>query len=149
MGIPRWLSGKESACNAGDVSSTPGSERRKWQPTPVFLPRESCGQRNLVATVHGVTTSWTRLSDWPPPCIQKMILEHVIHFRESKELSCIFCVFSLQSKHFYTFSASQFGQAPFKDLAQRALHSVVRSKCLVTWETISCEHPLLDRMTLL
>ena len=22
--------------------------RRKWQPTPVFLPRESCGQRNLV-----------------------------------------------------------------------------------------------------
>ena len=22
--------------------------RRKWQPTPVFLPGESCGQRNLV-----------------------------------------------------------------------------------------------------
>ena len=22
--------------------------RRKWQPTPVFLPRESCGQRSLV-----------------------------------------------------------------------------------------------------
>ena len=24
------------------------SWRRKWQPTPVFLPRESCGQRSLV-----------------------------------------------------------------------------------------------------
>ena len=22
--------------------------RRKWQPTPVFLSRESCGQRSLV-----------------------------------------------------------------------------------------------------
>ena len=22
--------------------------RRKWQPTPAFLPRESCGQRSLV-----------------------------------------------------------------------------------------------------
>ena len=27
--------------------------RRAWQPTPVFLPGESHGQRNLV--VHGVT----------------------------------------------------------------------------------------------
>ena len=29
--------------------------RRKWQPTPVFLPGKSLGQRRLVATVHGVT----------------------------------------------------------------------------------------------
>ena len=33
--------------------------RRKWQPTPVFLPGESCGQKSLGATVHGVTKSWT------------------------------------------------------------------------------------------
>ena len=26
--------------------------RRAWQPTPIFLPRESQGQRSLVATVH-------------------------------------------------------------------------------------------------
>ena len=38
---------------------------RKWQPTPVFFPRKSYGQRSLVqATVHGVTKSWTRLSDF-------------------------------------------------------------------------------------
>ena len=36
--------------------------RRTWQPTPVFLPGESQGQRNLAATVHGVTKGWTRLS---------------------------------------------------------------------------------------
>ena len=35
--------------------------RRKWQPTPVFLPGESQGQGSLVAAVYGVTQSWTRL----------------------------------------------------------------------------------------
>ena len=37
--------------------------RRKWQPTPVFLPGESHGQRSLVGTVHWVAKSQTRLSD--------------------------------------------------------------------------------------
>ena len=36
-----------------DARLIPGSERypwrRKWQPTPVFLPERSYGQRNLVA----------------------------------------------------------------------------------------------------
>ena len=37
--------------------------RRKWQPTPVFLLRQSHGQRCLAGhTVHGVTKSWTLLS---------------------------------------------------------------------------------------
>ena len=31
--------------------------RRKWQPTPVFLPGESQGQRSLWAAVYGVTQS--------------------------------------------------------------------------------------------
>ena len=35
-GFPGGASGKESAC------------RRAWQPTPVFLPGESHGQRSLV-----------------------------------------------------------------------------------------------------
>ena len=44
--------------------------RGKWQPTAVFLPGESHGQRSWQATVHGVAKeldtqkSWTRLSDW-------------------------------------------------------------------------------------
>jgi len=52
LGLPR-LSGKESACNAGDagdVGSIPGSRKsrgRKWQPNPVFLPEKSHGQRSL------------------------------------------------------------------------------------------------------
>ena len=36
--------------------------RRKWQLTPVFLPGEAHGQRNLAGyIVHGVTKSWTQL----------------------------------------------------------------------------------------
>ena len=35
--------------------------RRKWQPTPVFLPGESQGWGSLVCSVYGVTQSQTRL----------------------------------------------------------------------------------------
>ena len=35
--------------------------RRKWQPTPVFLPGESQGWWSLVGAIYGVTQSWTRL----------------------------------------------------------------------------------------
>ena len=51
-GLPRWLSGKESAgqCRRCAFDSWVGkvSQRRKEQPTPVFLPGKSHGQRNLV-----------------------------------------------------------------------------------------------------
>ena len=44
-GFPGDSGGKESACNAGDLSSIPGLGwtlwGRAWQPTPVFLPGES------------------------------------------------------------------------------------------------------------
>ena len=46
---------KESACNAGDPGSIPGFGkipwRRKWQPTPVFLPRNSHGWRSLAGYI--------------------------------------------------------------------------------------------------
>ena len=49
--LPWWLSGKEFTFNAGDVDSIPGSRkiprRRKWQPTPVFLPGKFHRQRSL------------------------------------------------------------------------------------------------------
>ena len=51
QGLPRWLSGKESACNAGDAGLIPGLGRSPGEgngyPTPVFLPGKSHGQRNL------------------------------------------------------------------------------------------------------
>ena len=38
--------------------------RRKWQSTPVLLPGKFHGRRSLVATVHGVAKSQTRLRDF-------------------------------------------------------------------------------------
>ena len=59
--LPRWLNSKECTCKAGDgvqcrrrgfhplVGKIPW--RRKWQPTPVFLPEISQGQRSLASYV--------------------------------------------------------------------------------------------------
>ena len=46
--------------------------RRKWHPTPLFLPGEFQGQRSLAAAVHGVTKSWDmteRLTLHTPPVL--------------------------------------------------------------------------------
>ena len=46
----------------------PFSWRRKWQPTPVFLPGESHGQQGLACyTVHGVAIVRHDLVTKPPP----------------------------------------------------------------------------------
>ena len=36
---------------------------KEWQPTSVFLPEESYGQRSRRAIVHDITNSRTQLSD--------------------------------------------------------------------------------------
>ena len=69
-GFPGGASGKEPVCQGRRpkrlrfnpwVGKIPW--RRKWQPTPVFLPGESHGQSSLVGyTVHGVAKSQTRLN---------------------------------------------------------------------------------------
>ena len=52
IGFPRWLSGKESACQFGRQGFDPWVGkipwRMKWQPTPVVLPGKSRGQKSLV-----------------------------------------------------------------------------------------------------
>ncbi|XDA77898.1 hypothetical protein R6Z07M_007965 [Ovis aries] len=42
--------------------------RRKWQPTPVFLPRESPGQRRLAGYSARGSQSWTRPKRLRNPC---------------------------------------------------------------------------------
>ena len=75
--LPRWRGGQEFTGQCGRrrrrgidpwVGKIPWS--RKWQPTPVFLPGKSHGQRSLAgyqsnppdSSVHGVIKSQTRLS---------------------------------------------------------------------------------------
>ena len=49
--FPGGSDGKESACNVGDLGLVSGLGkilwRKKWQPTPVFLPGEFHRQRSL------------------------------------------------------------------------------------------------------
>ena len=51
LGLPRWLSGKESACQCRRSEFNPWVRkilwRRKWQPTQVYLPEKFHGQRSL------------------------------------------------------------------------------------------------------
>ena len=51
MGFLGGSDGKESACQCRDHGFNPWVGkipwRRKWQPTPIFLPGESHGQGNL------------------------------------------------------------------------------------------------------
>ena len=51
-GLPWWLSGKESACKCRRCRFNPWVRKipwkRRWQPTLVFLPGKSHGQRSLV-----------------------------------------------------------------------------------------------------
>ena len=43
-----YVSGHTDDSDKGINMTQLSDQRRKWQPTPVFLPRESCGQRSLV-----------------------------------------------------------------------------------------------------
>ena len=51
-GLPKWLRGKESTWQWRRPRFNPWVGkirwRRRWQPTPVFLPEISHGQRSLV-----------------------------------------------------------------------------------------------------
>ena len=52
MSIPGGSDCKQSACNAGDLGSIPGSGRSPAEgDLPVFLPGEFHGQRSLWATI--------------------------------------------------------------------------------------------------
>ena len=51
-GLHSWLNGKESTCNAGDISLIPGCGRSSGEGNPVFLLGNPT-ERSL--EVHGVT----------------------------------------------------------------------------------------------
>ena len=96
--IKWWLRRKAPVYNVGDLGSIPGSERfpgrRKWQPTPVFLPRKSHGQRSLV---HGVAKSKELDTHYQFIEFLRQISElHIKYSRYSKNLGG-----SPQNQYFY------------------------------------------------
>ena len=65
--LPRWLSGKEFICNAGDLGLIPGSGRSPREGNSIPLQYSCLGnpmdRGTWRATVHGVPKSGTRLSN--------------------------------------------------------------------------------------
>ena len=59
MGFPGGASGKESGRHGFNPWVRKMPWKRAWQPTPVFLPRESHGQRSLM----GYSTYGHKVSD--------------------------------------------------------------------------------------
>ena len=66
-GFPQWLSGKESACPAGDAGLIPGSGRSPGEENgnpPLYPCLENPMDRGAwQATVHGVMEGETRLNN--------------------------------------------------------------------------------------
>ena len=54
---------KESSCNAGDSSSSPGLGRSLGEEKDYPLSEKSMDRGAWQATVHGITKSWTRPSN--------------------------------------------------------------------------------------
>ena len=67
MGLPGTSAGKESACNAEDSRSVPGSGRSPGEgngnPLQYFCLGNHTDRRAWKATVYGVAKSWTQLRD--------------------------------------------------------------------------------------
>ena len=67
MGLPRWLSSKESACKAGDLGLIFGLRRSPEKEMATyssrFLPGKSHEQRSLAGYSPWGSQSWTQLSD--------------------------------------------------------------------------------------
>ena len=65
--FPDGSDSKESACNTGDMGSTPGLKRSpgeaKSYPLQYSCLDNSMGRGAWQAAVHGVTKSWTQLND--------------------------------------------------------------------------------------
>ena len=82
MGLPQWLRGKESTCNAGDPGSIPGSERSagEWIGYPLQYSWASLVAR-LVKNLPAMWETWVRSLGWEDP------LEILVSLKESLNIS--------------------------------------------------------------
>ena len=85
--LPGGLSGKESTRRCWRYRFNPWIEkipwRKKWQPTPVFLPGKTYRQRSLVGYNPWGTKSWTWLTNWACMPVKEVNLKrlHILWFQ--------------------------------------------------------------------
>ena len=100
-GLPWWLNGKEPAWQCRRCKFKPWllkiPWRRKWQPTPVFSPRESRGQRR--ATVCVAAKIQTGPGDWTTK--EQSILRWKMDRREKIILGNSLCLWLLWKQNYW------------------------------------------------
>ena len=69
LGFPCGSAGKESTCNAGDLGLITELGRCPGEGNGYLLPHSGL-ENSMECVVHGVTTSWTRLSDTGLVCLK-------------------------------------------------------------------------------
>ena len=84
MGFSGGSDGKDSACNAGDLGSIPGSGRspREGNGNPLQYSRleDPMDREAWWATIHGVAMSRTRLTDFHSLILRKTLLWTTVKF---------------------------------------------------------------------
>ena len=131
---------KNTPANAGNTwntGSTPGSRRCLWstkrQPTPVFLPGKSHGQRSLVCSPwdHKELALTERLSH---VCVTRDNLQTVAH------LTCVPCNgFSLVYKWNWRWKACQYILKKFSQVYQTSSEEVYLEKDYFEWGSQSVQ----------
>ena len=104
-GLPRWLTGKESACQCRRHKLDPWG--REWQPTPVVLPRKSCGQRSQAGLQYHEVEKETKQQQhfcyWQKVfrMLLKLVIKHcyVYKFSHKSRMVCIFFFFKEKGKN--------------------------------------------------
>ena len=102
IGLPWWLSGKESTCHCRRHGFDPWVRKicwRKWQPTPVFLPGDFHGQRSL-ADYSPWSGKESDTTEWPTANASPLLdLE-----METKIIFINLYISLLPSQHFVSYS---------------------------------------------
>ena len=94
MELPRWLCGKEPACQCERCRFAPWVWKipwsRKWQPTPVFCLENPMGRGAWWTTVHGVAKSQSQLSMSPSLLIEILLERNPLNKNKSHK-KCDIC----------------------------------------------------------
>ena len=133
MSCPWWLSGKESACNAGDSCSiselgrSPGEGNgNPFQYSYLENPRD---RGAWWSTVHGIAKIWTQLSDHHFPPFSSLP-NNVMHWtRFTKQYYM----------HYLPYSTTQISSnMKINSSFTRPMNSRMRNKMLSAWLSVTC-----------
>ena len=121
-----WLSGKESACNVGDLGSIPGLGRspgeRNGNPLQyacLYNPKDKGAWQ---ATVHEVAKSRTRLSDWTE-----------LNWTDPSQYSCLG---NPMDKGAWQATVHEVARSWTWVSSWEHPHAILNSFCLILWSSI-------------